>query len=196
MKKILCACALLLIANGSFAKDPEVMIKTSHGDITLRLFADEAPITVENFLDYVESGHYRGTIFHRVIPRFMIQGGGFDARMNEKPTRDPIKNEAKNRVHNERGTIAMARTNDPDSASAQWFINLRNNFRLDWSPSNAGYTVFGEVIDGMFTVDSMALEQTGNFMGHQNVPLQPITITDMVLLGAEEQAATEQTTAQ
>ncbi len=187
-QSLLLAALLTCLAGSAWAKDPEVIIKTSHGDITLRLFAEKAPITVENFLAYVDSGHYRNTIFHRVIPRFMIQGGGFTARMEEKPTMDPIKNEARNRVHNERGTIAMARTNDPDSATAQFFINLRNNFRLDWAPGNAGYTVFGEVIDGMFVVDSIALEQTGNFMGHQNVPVAPITITDVVRVGAEAKA--------
>ncbi len=172
----------LLIAMPGHAEDPRVLIKTSHGDITVRLFADKAPITVENFLGYVDSGFYKGTIFHRVIPRFMIQGGGFNERMREKPNGDPIKNEAKNRLHNERGTLAMARTNDPDSATSQFFINVRNNFRLDWSPGNSGYAVFGEVIDGMYTVDSIAVEPTGNFMGHGDVPLTPIKILDMVRL--------------
>ena len=193
MNKILLVLALTMVSLGAQAKDPEVIIKTSHGDITLRLFAEQAPITVENFLGYVDSGHYKGTIFHRVIPRFMIQGGGFDERMRERPTGDPIKNEARNRLHNERGTIAMARTNDPDSATAQFFINHRNNFRLDWTPGNAGYTVFGEVIDGMYVVDSIAIEPTGNFMGHQNVPLKPITINEVVRVettpAAEEPAA-------
>lgn len=174
----------LLMAHTVSAGDPEVMIRTSHGDITLRLFAERAPITVENFLAYVDSGFYKGTIFHRVIPRFMIQGGGMTERMAEKPTRDPIKNEAKNRLHNERGTIAMARTNDPDSATSQFFINVRNNFRLDWSPGNAGYTVFGEVIDGMYVVDSIAVEPTGNMMGHADVPVTPVVIKDVVRVDA------------
>ena len=184
MKKLFCIC-LLLVSPALLAKDPEVLVKTTHGDFTLRLYADKAPITVENFLGYVDSGFYKGTIFHRVIPKFMIQTGGFDERMKEKETLPPIKNEAKNRVHNERGTIAMARTNDPDSASSQFFVNVRNNFSLDWAPRNPGYTVFGEVIDGMYTVDMIAIEPTGNFMGHADVPLTPIVITEMVLLGAE-----------
>jgi len=184
MKKLIAICLLMTAATTALAKDPEVVLRTSHGDVTLRLFADKAPITVENFLAYVDSGFYSGTIFHRVIPRFMIQGGGFNNRMQEKPTMDPIKNEAKNRLHNERGTIAMARTNDPHSATSQFFINVRTNLRLDWSPGNDGYTVFGEVIDGMHVVDSIAIVQTGNFMGHQNVPVEPIVIKEAVRVGA------------
>jgi cyclophilin family peptidyl-prolyl cis-trans isomerase len=184
MKKLLCIC-LLLASPTLFAKDPEVLIKTTNGDFTVRLFADKAPITVENFLAYVDSGFYKGTVFHRVIPKFMIQTGGFNERMEQKETLPMIKNEAKNRVHNERKTIAMARTNDPDSASSQWFINVRNNLNLDWSPRNPGYTVFGEVIDGMYTVDMIAVEPTGSLGGYQDVPLTPIVITDAILLGAE-----------
>jgi cyclophilin family peptidyl-prolyl cis-trans isomerase len=184
MKKLLCIC-LLLASPTLFAKDPEVLIKTTNGDFTVRLFADKAPITVENFLAYVDSGFYKGTVFHRVIPKFMIQTGGFNERMEQKETLPTIKNEAKNRVHNERKTIAMARTNDPDSASSQWFINVRNNLNLDWSPRNPGYTVFGEVIDGMYTVDMIAVEPTGSLGGYQDVPLTPIVITDAILLGAE-----------
>ena len=193
MQKILSLCLLLLATSHVFAKDPEVLIKTSHGDITVRLFADASPRTVANFLAYVDNGHYKGTIFHRVIPGFMIQGGGFNRQMQETPTLPPVKNEAKNRVHNERKTLAMARTNDPDSATAQFFINLRSNFRLDWTPGSPGYTVFGEVTDGMFAVDSIALEQTGNFKGHQNVPLQPITIIDVTRLAEGETAASKET---
>jgi cyclophilin family peptidyl-prolyl cis-trans isomerase len=192
MKKLFCIC-LILASPALFAKDPEVLIKTTEGDFTVRLFADKAPITVENFLAYVNSGFYEGTIFHRVIPQFMIQTGGFDERMEQKETLPTIKNEAKNRVHNERRTIAMARTNDPDSASSQWFINVRNNLQLDWSPRNPGYTVFGEVIDGMFTVDMIAIVPTGNHKGHGDVPLTPIVITEVVLLGAEP---TEEATAE
>ena len=182
---------LLAAATTASAEDPQVIIKTSFGDITLRLFADKAPITVENFLAYAESGFYEGTIFHRVIPGFMIQGGGMTPRMEEKPTRDPIKNESRNRLHHERGTIAMARTDEPDSATSQFFINVRNNFRLDWSPTSAGYTVFGEVVDGMFVVDSIAIEPTGPMMGHGDVPVTPILINEVVIVGqdAEEPAA-------
>jgi cyclophilin family peptidyl-prolyl cis-trans isomerase len=184
MKKLLCIC-LLLASPTLFAKDPEVLIKTTNGDFTVRLFADKAPITVENFLAYVDSGFYKGTVFHRVIPKFMIQTGGFNERMEQKETLPTIENEAKNRVHNERRTIAMARTNNPNSASSQWFINVRNNLNLDWSPRNPGYTVFGEVIDGMYTVDMIAVEPTGSLGGYQDVPLTPIVITDAILLGAE-----------
>ncbi len=185
------AALLLAAATTASAEDPQVIIKTSFGDITLRLFADKAPITVENFLAYAESGFYEGTIFHRVIPGFMIQGGGMTPRMEEKPTRDPIKNESRNRLHHERGTIAMARTDEPDSATSQFFINVRNNFRLDWSPTSAGYTVFGEVVDGMFVVDSIAIEPTGPMMGHGDVPVTPILINEVVIVGqdAEEPAA-------
>ncbi len=187
--------ALLLVAtHAAAAEDPQVILRTSHGDITLRLFAEKAPVTVENFLAYAENGFYEGTIFHRVIPNFMIQGGGMTPRMEEKPTRDPIKNESRNRLHHERGTIAMARTNEPDSATSQFFINVRNNFRLDWSPSNPGYTVFGEVTDGMFVVDSIAIEPTGPLMGHGDVPVNPIVINEVVIVGQEtepEEAAGE-----
>lgn len=200
MKRWFCGILILLAASAAVAKDPEVIIRTSHGDITVRLFPEKAPLTVENFLSYVDSGFYSGTIFHRVKPNFMIQGGGFTERMLEKSPRDPIKNEAKNRLHNERGTIAMARTNDPDSATSQFFINVRNNLRLDWTPGNDGYTVFGEVVDGMYVVDSIAVEPTGAMMGHEDVPLTPILIKEVVRAGDEtnggaakpaENAATE-----
>jgi cyclophilin family peptidyl-prolyl cis-trans isomerase len=194
MKNIASLCLIMMLSCSALAKDPEVIIKTTHGDITVRLFAEQAPATVANFLTYVEIGFYNGTIFHRVIPRFMVQTGGFTERMQEKTTNPPIKSESKNRLHNERGTLAMARTDDPDSATSQFFINVRNNFRLDWSPSNPGYTVFGEVTDGMFAVDSIAIEPTGPFMGHQNVPVTPIKIIDVVLV-AEVEEAKEQTPA-
>ncbi len=183
------AALLLAAATTAAAEDPQVIIKTSFGDITVRLFADKAPVTVENFLSYAESGFYEGTIFHRVIPGFMIQGGGMTPRMEEKPTGDPIKNESRNRLHHERGTIAMARTNEPDSATSQFFINVRNNFRLDWSPGSPGYTVFGEVVDGMFVVDSIAIEPTGQMMGHGDVPVTPILINEVVIVGQEAEPA-------
>lgn len=192
MKQWLCGILITLAAATVAAEDPEVIIRTSHGDITVRLYPEKAPLTVENFLAYVDSGFYSGTIFHRVIPGFMIQGGGFTQRMLEKPTRDPIKNEAKNRLHNERGTIAMARTDDPDSASSQWFINVRNNLRLDWTPGKDGYAVFGEVVDGMYVVDSIAVEPTGNFMGHSDVPLTPVMIKEIVRVGGEAADAAPQ----
>lgn len=164
----------------SAGPNPQVIIKTNQGDFTVRLFRDKAPITVENFLGYVDSGHYSGTIFHRVISRFMIQGGGMLPDMTEKDTGDSIVNESKNRLHNMRGTIAMARTNDPDSAAAQFFINQSTNLQLDWTPNKAGYTVFGEVIEGMNVVDFLASAPTATVAGHQDVPVDPIVITEIV----------------
>ena len=156
--------------------NPEIVIKTNMGAITLRLFRDKAPVTVENFLQYVEEGHYDGTIFHRVIPNFMIQGGGLDVDMKEKPTREPIVNESRNRLHNIRGTIAMARTSDPDSATAQFFINQRTNLQLDWAPGAQGYTVFGEVIDGLSIVDFIASSPVKQVGPHANVPIETVLI--------------------
>ena len=156
--------------------NPQVVIETTQGNITVRLFRDKAPATVENFLQYVEDGFYDGTIFHRVIPNFMIQGGGFMPDMTEKPTREPIPNESRNRLHNVRGTVAMARTSDPDSATAQFFINQRTNLRLDWMPGQPGYTVFGEVTDGMNVVDFIATAPVQEVGGHTDVPVEPIVI--------------------
>ena len=172
------------------AGNPRVLMKTTDGDITIELFADKSPITVENFLRYVDNGHYDGTVFHRVISNFMIQGGGFDAELKEKPTRDPIVNESKNKLHNTRGTLAMARTSDPDSATAQFFINQRSNLRLDWSGGKDGYTVFGEVIDGMQVVDIISLTDTGSARAQttrgptifQDVPAQPIVVLSVTRL--------------
>jgi cyclophilin family peptidyl-prolyl cis-trans isomerase len=162
--------------------NPRVRISTNAGDITVELYPDEAPVTVANFLGYVDSGFYKGTVFHRVIPNFMIQGGGFTTDMVEKKTGEPIVNESKNRLHNTRGTLAMARTNDPDSATSQFFINQRSNLRLDWTPGSEGYTVFGEVIQGMDIVDFIATAPTGNAGGMGDVPKQPIIIEDVVLI--------------
>jgi peptidyl-prolyl cis-trans isomerase A (cyclophilin A) len=161
------------------APNPQVVIKTSNGDISLRLFADKAPVTVTNFLKYVDSGHYNGTIFHRVIPNFMVQGGGFLPDMTEKASGDPIVNESKNRLHNVRGTVAMARLNDPDSATAQFFINQRTNLRLDWTPGKPGYTVFAEVTDGMDVVDFIASTPVTRMGHHSDVPQQPIIIKEI-----------------
>ena len=158
---------------------PEVLIRTSEGDITLRLYPDKSPLTVANFLTYVDSGFYNGTIFHRVKPNFMIQGGGFLPDMTEKATREPVVNESKNRLHNIRGTVAMARTSDPDSATSQFFINQRSNLRLDWTPGQVGYTVFGEVIDGMDVVDYIASAPTGRVGRFSDVPVEPIVILEM-----------------
>lgn len=156
--------------------NPQVVIATSHGKITVRLFRDKAPVTVENFLAYVDEGFYDGTIFHRVISDFMIQGGGFLPDMTQKPTRDPIVNESGNRLHNVRGSIAMARTGDPDSATAQFFINQRTNLRLDWSPADPGYTVFGEVTDGMSVVDYITTAPVTRVNGMSDVPEEPVII--------------------
>ena len=164
--------------------NPMVVMKTTDGDITIELFVDKSPITVENFLRYVDEGHFDGTVFHRVIPNFMIQGGGFTVELEEKPAHAPIVNESRNKLHNTRGTLAMARTGDPDSATAQFFINQRSNLRLDWSPGKDGYTVFGEVTDGMQVVDIIALSDTGQAQAmttrgpavFQDVPVKPVVI--------------------
>jgi peptidyl-prolyl cis-trans isomerase A (cyclophilin A) len=156
---------------------PIIELQTSKGTIVLQLDGQKAPVSTENFVQYVRSGHYDGTIFHRVIPGFMIQGGGMLPSMDEKPTRDPIANEAKNGLKNARGTIAMARTNDPDSATAQFFINLVDNTGLDHPrPDGAGYAVFGKVIEGLEVVDAIAAVPTGNRGYHQNVPTEPVLI--------------------
>jgi len=153
-----------------------ITIKTNHGDIVVELFEESAPISSENFKQYAQDGFYDGTIFHRVIPNFMIQGGGMDANMGEKKTRDPIKNEAENGEKNERGTLAMARTQVVDSASSQFFINLRDNDFLNNSSRDFGYAVFGKVTDGMDVVDKIAAVETGNSGMHQDVPKEPVVI--------------------
>ena len=184
MLRILLLCLSLIlpgiaVAEEATAPDPHVVIQTSEGDITVKLFADKSPITVANFLAYVDSGFYNGTIFHRVIPDFMIQGGGFDPDMNEKGTSDPIVNESKNRLHNTRGTLAMARTNDPNSATSQFFINHRSNLNLDWAPGREGYAVFGEVVEGMEVVDFIAMTPTGRAGRMGDVPKQAIVIKEV-----------------
>ena len=159
---------------------PVIKLQTSLGDIVLELDAEKAPVTVENFVRYVKDGHYDGTIFHRVIPNFMIQGGGFDADMKQKETRAPIKNEADNGLKNDKYTIAMARTPDPHSASAQFFINVMYNDFLNFSAPTAngwGYAVFGKVTDGFDVVDAIAKVKTGNRGPHGDVPLEPVVIT-------------------
>ena len=156
-----------------------VKLETSKGDITIELNADKAPVTVENFLNYVNDGFYDGMIFHRVIPNFMIQGGGFNDQMMQKPTQDPITNEADNDLGNDRGTIAMARTQDPNSATAQFFINHKNNDFLNYTAPSIqgwGYCVFGKVTDGMDVVDAIATVSTTNRAGHSDVPEEVIVI--------------------
>jgi cyclophilin family peptidyl-prolyl cis-trans isomerase len=163
---------------------PVVSLVTSMGEIRVALRPEEAPITVDNFLKYVKAGFYNGTIFHRVIPNFMIQGGGMDATMTEKPTRPPIRNEAKNGLRNRRGTIAMARTKDPNSATAQFFISVKDNHTLDFGIGGAGYAVFGDVIQGMDVVDHIVAVPTGDKGGHQNVPLTPVVLKSARVVSA------------
>ena len=165
--------------DGALAADPQVEIKTNQGTIRLELYPAKAPQTVENFLQYVKDGHYNGTIFHRVIKNFMIQGGGMEPGMNQKPCKAPVENEAANGLKNKRGSIAMARTNDPHSATAQFFINTVDNDFLDFkSPSGQGwgYCVFGEVVEGMDVVDKIRAVKTGNKGFHQDVPAEDVII--------------------
>lgn len=158
-----------------------ITIVTSHGDISVELFEETAPISSANFKQYVADGYFTGTVFHRVIPKFMIQGGGLTADLSRKPTRGPIKNEATNGEKNLRGTLAMARTSDIDSATSQFFINLSDNGFLDHSSRDYGYAVFGRVVGGMDVVDTIAAVATGSRRGHQDVPLEPVTIEDVRL---------------
>jgi peptidyl-prolyl cis-trans isomerase A (cyclophilin A) len=155
---------------------PVVVLETSLGSIEIELDTEKAPISAENFLAYVDAGHYDGTIFHRVIPDFMIQGGGFEPSMSQKPVQAPIKNEAKNGLLNQRGTVAMARTNVVDSATSQFFINLKDNDFLNHSGRDYGYAVFGRVTSGMDVVDKIAAVKTANRGGHQNVPVEVVKI--------------------
>jgi cyclophilin family peptidyl-prolyl cis-trans isomerase len=156
-----------------------INIKTNHGDITVEIFENEAPITSENFLQYIKDQSYDGTIFHRVIPNFMIQGGGMDENMMSISTKDPIKNEANNGLKNKRGTLAMARTNVVDSATSQFFINLNDNDFLNHGDRDFGYAVFGKVVNGMEVVDLIAKVATGNKNGHQDVPLETVEIIEV-----------------
>lgn len=165
--------------------NPQVRITTNLGAIDVELFSDKAPVTVENFLGYVEAGFYNGTIFHRVMPNFMIQGGGFEPGMKNKQTRVPIKNEADNGLKNSVGTIAMARTQDPHSATAQFFINVKNNDFLDYRDKTTrgwGYTVFGKVIDGMDVVRAIEAVATGNVGQFQNVPVKDVVIQKVEII--------------
>jgi cyclophilin family peptidyl-prolyl cis-trans isomerase len=159
-------------------KNPVVVLDTNLGKIKIELFESKAPVTVKNFLDYVEAKHYDGLIFHRVIENFMIQGGGMEPGLKEKKTRDPIKNESDNGLSNKRGTIAMARTSEPNSATAQFFINVKDNDFLDRAKARdqVGYCVFGQVIDGLDVVDKIRRAETGTQGVHENVPIQDIVI--------------------
>lgn len=178
MKRIVVAL-LVGLAAVSFShaggdKNPQVVMETSMGKVTIELFAQKAPVTVKNFLMYVDDKHYDGTIFHRVIGDFMIQGGGFEPGMREKKTKAPIKNEAG--MDNERGTLAMARTSDPDSATAQFFINVVDNPFLNKKGDKAGYAVFGKVVDGMDVVDKIRRVRTGTVGPFENVPTSDVVI--------------------
>lgn len=170
--------AALALGTHLAAQAQKVKLATSAGDVVIELDAAKAPKTVANFLEYVKAGHYNGTVFHRVIPNFMIQGGGMTADMQEKPTREPIPLESRNGLDNVRGTVAMARRGDPNSATAQFFINVRDNGFLNAAQSQDGngYAVFGKVIAGMDVVDRIRVVPTGNKGPHQNVPLEPVTI--------------------
>jgi peptidyl-prolyl cis-trans isomerase B (cyclophilin B) len=192
MRVLILSVLLIFTTTLSFAteknmsdKQTKVKLTTSLGDIVIAVNSEKAPISAKNFLTYVKEGFYNGTIFHRVIPGFMAQGGGFDIGFNEKDGHAPIKNEADNGLKNTRGTLAMARTNVPDSATAQFFINLKDNSFLNHTAKNAsgwGYAVFGEVIEGMDVVDKMATQATGNRGGHQDVPKTDIVIEKAELL--------------
>ncbi len=176
----LLACLLLVISTHALAKNPVVLLETNMGAIELELNQEKAPLTVKNFLSYVDDKFYNGLIFHRVIDGFMIQGGGFDVKMTEKATKQPVKNEASNGLRNEVGTIAMARTSDPHSATAQFFINVNDNSSLNYpSPDGHGYAVFGKVISGMHVVNRIKLVKTGDLGGHSNVPMDSVIIKTM-----------------
>ena len=182
MKRVLIVgVAVLAVAFSAAAGDnPKVILETSKGDIVLVLYADKAPETVQNFLAYVAAKYYNNTIFHRVIPDFMIQGGGFTADMQKKQTREPIRNEADNGLPNQRGTIAMARTSNPHSASAQFFINSKDNEFLNHkskTPQGWGYAVFGRVVEGMEVVDGISKVKTVTRGRFRDVPAEPVIIT-------------------
>ena len=185
--KFIFALSAAAVVPGALAADPQVDLKTSAGTIRIELYAAKAPKSVENFLQYVKDGHYNGTIFHRVIPGFMVQGGGFTPDMREKPTRSPIKNEAGNGLRNVTGTLAMARTPNPHSASAQFFINVADNAFLDFRAATAegyGYAVFGKVVKGMDVVNRIVQVPTTTRQPHANVPQKPVVIERARIVGA------------
>lgn len=173
-------------STGGLAADPQVDMKTSAGTIRLELYPAKAPKTVENFLQYVKDGHYNGTIFHRVIPNFMVQGGGMLPDLTQKKTRPPVPIESKNGLKNEVGTVAMARTSDPNSATAQFFINVNNNAFLDYPGQDGyGYTVFGKVVSGMDVVNKIVSVPTASQGMNQNVPRTPVVIESASVVGAK-----------
>jgi peptidyl-prolyl cis-trans isomerase A (cyclophilin A) len=186
MLRALFLAALLAVASAAGAQtaNPRVELKTTAGVIVLELYPDKAPKTVANFLQYVRDGFYNGTVFHRVIGNFMIQGGGFEPGMKQKPTRPPVENEAKNGLKNDVGTIAMARTSDPNSATAQFFINVQNNDGLNYpSPDGHGYAVFGRVAQGLDVVNRIRGAQTGTKGPHRDVPVDDVIIQSATVIG-------------
>jgi cyclophilin family peptidyl-prolyl cis-trans isomerase len=185
---VLCFVVLGMVAGSARAANPVVVMETSMGTIKIELFEDKAPITVKNFLQYVEDKHYDGTIFHRVIPTFMIQGGGMESGLKEKKTRDPIKNESNNGLSNLKGTIAMARTPKPDSATSQFFINVKDNTSLDRAKAGdgVGYCVFGRVIEGMDVVDKIKDVETGSVGMHDDVPKKDVVIKSVKVVKEEK----------
>jgi peptidyl-prolyl cis-trans isomerase B (cyclophilin B) len=187
MLKIFTVLCALLVSVSAAAANPQVELATTMGTIVIELERDKAPQSVENFLQYVKAGHYDGTIFHRVIPGFMVQGGGFTPDMREKPTRSPIKNEAANGLRNVTGTVAMARTPNPHSASAQFFINVADNAFLDFraaTPEGYGYAVFGKVVKGMDVVNRIVRVPTTSRPPHENVPQKPVVVERARIVGA------------
>lgn len=183
--KLLLILSSVLMFNTAIAAETKALIKTNLGDITIELYPEQAPVSVANFIKYVESDFYNGIIFHRVIPGFMAQTGGFKTNMNKQTTGKPIINEANNGLSNERGTLALARTNNPNSATSQFFINLKDNNFLNRSgsqPAQAGYAVFGRVSQGMDVVDKMAMQPTGKKQYYSDVPLTDIVIESVTML--------------
>lgn len=175
-KSLIAVLALSAFTTAAFAEQVNIKMTTNKGVIELQLDGDKAPVTVKNFVEYADAGYYNNTIFHRVIPGFMIQGGGMTADMQEKQTREPIKNEAENGLKNVRGSIAMARTQDINSATSQFFINVADNAFLDNGTRDYGYAVFGQVTNGMDVVDAITKVETTNKAPHQNVPVEPVVI--------------------
>jgi len=188
LSAVILVLASIGVATANSGDKVMVEMHTSKGLITLELDAEKAPVTVANFIEYVNSGHFDGTIFHRVIPGFVIQGGGLESGMKEKPTQAPIENEADNGLKNVTGSICMARTNDPHSATSQFFINLKDNQFLDHtekSPQGWGYAVFGQVTGGMDVVEAIAAVQTGNAGFHQDVPVEDIVVEKVTITDQE-----------
>lgn len=187
LKKTACiGISVAMMSTTIWADNTKIAMNTSEGNIEIELFNDKAPITTKNFERYIKENFYKGTIFHRVIPNFMIQGGGMTIDMKEKPNHAPIKNEAGNRLANKRGTLAMARTNNPDSASSQFFINVVDNDFLNNAPGQAGYAVFGKVTKGMDVVDKISQVPTQYMGGHGDVPEKPVLIQSVKIISAKK----------